>query len=143
MGKRKAKVLTTPAGSSAVLKFYCEMHGPNRTHNTKDFFELNQRAKRAKANPSHPEKGKMAYKDLNAFVNTKVTAVLKKAKKEQKEKKSKKTAIDAFDEFHSLKVDSSCKESNHEVNALAAASNDDSDSDDSCVPSEDSESDNK
>eukprot|EP00957_Ditylum_brightwellii_P062598 4751310-Ditylum_brightwellii.AAC.1 len=26
-GKRKAEVLTTPAASSANLKFYCEMHG--------------------------------------------------------------------------------------------------------------------
>eukprot|EP00957_Ditylum_brightwellii_P154936 11792557-Ditylum_brightwellii.AAC.1 len=51
-GKRKAKVLTTPAASSANLKFYCEMHGHNLTPNTKDCFELNQRAKRAKANPN-------------------------------------------------------------------------------------------
>eukprot|EP00957_Ditylum_brightwellii_P101470 7732964-Ditylum_brightwellii.AAC.1 len=48
--KRKAKVLTTPAASLANLKFYCEMHGRNSTHNTKDCFELNQRAKHAKAN---------------------------------------------------------------------------------------------
>eukprot|EP00957_Ditylum_brightwellii_P042218 3197075-Ditylum_brightwellii.AAC.1 len=66
------------------------MHGPNRTHNTKDCFELNQRAKCVKANPSHSEKGKVAYKDLNTFVNNKVTEALKKAKKEQKEKKAKK-----------------------------------------------------
>eukprot|EP00957_Ditylum_brightwellii_P041558 3147639-Ditylum_brightwellii.AAC.1 len=85
----------------------------------------------------------MAYKDLNAFVNTKAMAVLKKAKKEQREKKAKKTAINAFDKFHSLKVDSSSKESNHEVNALAVASDNDSDSGDSCVPSEDSESNNE
>eukprot|EP00957_Ditylum_brightwellii_P148127 11277539-Ditylum_brightwellii.AAC.1 len=70
-GKRKAKVSTTPTASSADLKFYCEMHMPNRTHNTKDCFELNRRAKRAKANPSHIKTGKAAYKDLNAFVNSK------------------------------------------------------------------------
>eukprot|EP00957_Ditylum_brightwellii_P138337 10544145-Ditylum_brightwellii.AAC.1 len=79
-----------PTASSANLKFYCEMHGPNRTYNMKDCFELNQRAKRAKANPSHFKKGKVAYKDSNTFVNAKVTKVLKKAKKEQKEKKAKK-----------------------------------------------------
>eukprot|EP00957_Ditylum_brightwellii_P188985 14386849-Ditylum_brightwellii.AAC.1 len=80
----------------------------------------------------------MAYKDLNAFINTKLTASLKKAKKEQKEKRAKKTAISAFDKFCSLKVDSSSKKNDHEVNALATASNNDSDSNDSCVPSEDS-----
>lgn len=41
VGKRKAKVLTTPTAPSADLKLYCEMHGPNRTHSTKDCFELN------------------------------------------------------------------------------------------------------
>eukprot|EP00957_Ditylum_brightwellii_P162554 12378708-Ditylum_brightwellii.AAC.1 len=66
------------------------MHGHNRTHNKNDCFELNQLAKRVKANPSHFEKGKVAYKDLTAFINTKVTEALKKAKKEQKEKKAKK-----------------------------------------------------
>eukprot|EP00957_Ditylum_brightwellii_P092907 7073617-Ditylum_brightwellii.AAC.1 len=66
------------------------MHGPNRTHNTKDCFELNRRAKHAKANPNQFKKGKIAYKDLNAFVNAKVTAALKKAQKEKKEKKTKK-----------------------------------------------------
>eukprot|EP00957_Ditylum_brightwellii_P048395 3673123-Ditylum_brightwellii.AAC.1 len=85
----------------------------------------------------------MAYKDLNAFVNAKVTAALKKAKKEQKEKRVKKTAINAFDKFCSLKVNSNSKESDHKVNTLVAASNDDSDSDNSCVPSEDSESNDK
>eukprot|EP00957_Ditylum_brightwellii_P087901 6693869-Ditylum_brightwellii.AAC.1 len=85
----------------------------------------------------------MAYKDLNAFVNAKVTTALKKAKKEQKEKRAKIRAINAFDKFHSLKVDSSSEESDHKVNALAAASDNDSDSDNSHVPSEDSESDNK
>eukprot|EP00957_Ditylum_brightwellii_P123636 9425786-Ditylum_brightwellii.AAC.1 len=37
--KRKAKVLTTPTATATTttgVKFYCEMHRPNRTHNTKD-----------------------------------------------------------------------------------------------------------
>eukprot|EP00957_Ditylum_brightwellii_P194867 14844729-Ditylum_brightwellii.AAC.1 len=123
-----------PTASSADLKFYSEMHGPNRTHNTKDCFELNRRAKHKKANPSHFKKGKVAYKNLNAFVNAKVTEALKIAKKEQKEKKAKKVTINTFDQFRSLKVVSSSKESNHKVNALATASNDDSDSDNSRVP---------
>eukprot|EP00957_Ditylum_brightwellii_P123453 9412160-Ditylum_brightwellii.AAC.1 len=62
------------------------MHKDNCTHNTKDCFELNRRAKHAKSNPSS-EKGHVAYKDLNAFVNAKVTEALKKAKKEQKKAK--------------------------------------------------------
>eukprot|EP00957_Ditylum_brightwellii_P160031 12181617-Ditylum_brightwellii.AAC.1 len=96
-----------------------------------------------KANPSHFKKGKVAYKDLSAFVNAKVTETLKKAKKEQKKNEAKKVTINAFDQFCFLKVDSSSKESNHKVNALAAASDNDNDSDDSRVPSEDSKSDDK
>jgi hypothetical protein len=42
-----------------------------------------------------------------------------------------------------LKVDNSSEESNHKVNALAAASDNDSDSDDSRVPSEDSKTDDE
>eukprot|EP00957_Ditylum_brightwellii_P201814 15327349-Ditylum_brightwellii.AAC.1 len=68
---------TTPAG----VKYYCKMHGPNGTHSTKDCFELKQRAKGAKANTSRDEADKVTYKDLNAFVNAKVTAALNKAKK--------------------------------------------------------------
>eukprot|EP00957_Ditylum_brightwellii_P148489 11305682-Ditylum_brightwellii.AAC.1 len=135
-----------PAASSAKLKFYCEMHEHNMTHNTKDCFELNRRAKCTKANPNQVDKRQMSYKDLNAFINAKVTAALKKAQKEKKEKKTKKVTINAFDKFRFLNVDSSSEEeSNHEVNTLAATSNNDSDSDsdDSCVPSEDSKSDNK
>eukprot|EP00957_Ditylum_brightwellii_P043547 3301590-Ditylum_brightwellii.AAC.1 len=50
--KRKANVLTTPTSTTTTttaLKHYCKMHGPNRTHSTKDYFELKRRAKRAKA----------------------------------------------------------------------------------------------
>eukprot|EP00957_Ditylum_brightwellii_P190017 14466075-Ditylum_brightwellii.AAC.1 len=50
-GKRKAKVSTTPTTTLAgKRKFYCEMHGCNRIHDTEDCFELKQRAKRAKPN---------------------------------------------------------------------------------------------
>eukprot|EP00957_Ditylum_brightwellii_P018289 1377597-Ditylum_brightwellii.AAC.1 len=102
---------------------------------------MKRRAKRAKANP---EKGKTAYKDLNAFVNAKVTAALKKGQKERFEKKAKKVTINAFDKFCSLNVDNSSEEeSDHEVKALADASDNDSDSDNSRAPSEDSESDGK
>eukprot|EP00957_Ditylum_brightwellii_P008659 657218-Ditylum_brightwellii.AAC.1 len=98
-------------------------------------------AKRGKANP---EKGKIAYKDLNAFVNAKVMAALKKAQKERNEKKAKNVNINAFDKFCSLNVDSSSKEeSNHKVKALAEASDNNSDNDDSSAPSEDSESNDK
>eukprot|EP00957_Ditylum_brightwellii_P179921 13705658-Ditylum_brightwellii.AAC.1 len=85
-GKRKAEVSTMPAASSANIKFYCEMHGHNRTHNRKDCFELNRHAKCAKAKPNQFEKGNIAYKDLNVFVNAKVMVALKKAKKERKKR---------------------------------------------------------
>eukprot|EP00957_Ditylum_brightwellii_P009018 681573-Ditylum_brightwellii.AAC.1 len=99
---------------------------------------MKRRAKRAKANL---EDGKIAYKDLNAFVNAKVAAALKKVQKERTEKKAKKVSIKPFDKFCSLNVDSSSnKESDHKVKALAEAWDHDSDSDDSRVPSEDSES---
>eukprot|EP00957_Ditylum_brightwellii_P158528 12066936-Ditylum_brightwellii.AAC.1 len=66
------------------------MHGPNRTHNTKECFKLKQRAKHAKADVHHGGADKVSYKDLNAFVNTKVTAVLNKAEKKQKKQEAKK-----------------------------------------------------
>eukprot|EP00957_Ditylum_brightwellii_P130453 9951446-Ditylum_brightwellii.AAC.1 len=75
------------------------MHGPNRTHNTGDCFELKQCAKRAKANTSRDEADKVTYNDLNAFVNAKVTAALNKAKKNQKKKEAKKVTTNAFDKF--------------------------------------------
>eukprot|EP00957_Ditylum_brightwellii_P114885 8761132-Ditylum_brightwellii.AAC.1 len=79
-----------PTTSSAERKFYCELYGHNMTHDMKDCYEMKRRAKRAKANPNQAEKGKIAYKDLNAFVNAKVTAALKKAQKKWIEKKTKK-----------------------------------------------------
>eukprot|EP00957_Ditylum_brightwellii_P032547 2466156-Ditylum_brightwellii.AAC.1 len=65
------------------------MHGPNRTHSTKDCFELKRCTKRAKADANHGGADKVSYKDLNAFVNAKVTAALSKAKKNQKKKEKK------------------------------------------------------
>eukprot|EP00957_Ditylum_brightwellii_P137641 10492803-Ditylum_brightwellii.AAC.1 len=88
--KHKAEVLTMPTTTTPGVKFYCEMHGPNRTHTTKDCFELKRSAKRAKADASHDGADKVTYKDLNAFVNAKVTAALNKAKKNQKKKEAKK-----------------------------------------------------
>eukprot|EP00957_Ditylum_brightwellii_P175238 13341208-Ditylum_brightwellii.AAC.1 len=88
------------------------MHGPNRTHSTKDCFELKHCAKCAKADTTRGGADKVIYKDLNAFVNAKVAAALNKAKKNQKKKEK----------------DSSNEESNHEVNALANASDNDSNS---------------
>eukprot|EP00957_Ditylum_brightwellii_P208395 15357228-Ditylum_brightwellii.AAC.1 len=99
---------------------------------------MKRHAKHAKANP---EEGKIAYKDLYAFVNAKVTEVLKKAQKERSKKKAIKVTINVFDMFRSLNVDSSSdKESDHKVKAFAKASDHNSDSDDSRVPSEDNES---
>eukprot|EP00957_Ditylum_brightwellii_P125723 9583683-Ditylum_brightwellii.AAC.1 len=77
---------TSPVGQKL---FYCEMHGRNRTHNTKDCFELKRRAKRAKANTSWNKLDKVTYKDLNLSINAKVTAALNKAKKNQKKKEAK------------------------------------------------------
>ena len=104
-GKRKAKVSTTPTPSAGKKKFYCEMHGWNNTHGTDNCFELNQRKKRTKSDTSWGGKDKVSYKDLNAFVNAKVTAALNKATKKQK--KEKEVEINAFNQFRSLKVESS------------------------------------
>eukprot|EP00957_Ditylum_brightwellii_P184731 14070007-Ditylum_brightwellii.AAC.1 len=65
------------------------MYGRNMTHNTEDCFELKRRAKRAKASTNCDEVDKVRYKNLNAFVNAKVTAALNKAKKSQKKKEEK------------------------------------------------------
>eukprot|EP00957_Ditylum_brightwellii_P116785 8907598-Ditylum_brightwellii.AAC.1 len=43
---------TTPPGKR---KFYCEMHGRNRTHNTKDCFELKWRTKGVKPNANRDD----------------------------------------------------------------------------------------
>eukprot|EP00957_Ditylum_brightwellii_P180371 13740310-Ditylum_brightwellii.AAC.1 len=110
----------------------------------KDCNEMKRRAKHVKANQNQAEKGKIAYKDLNAFVNTKVTEALKKAQKERIKKKAKEVTVNTFDKFCSLNVDSSSEEeSDHKVKALAKASNNGSDSDNSRAPSEESKSDNE
>ena len=120
------------------------MHGPNRTHNMKYCFKLKQCTKRTKADASCGGADKVSYKDLNAFADTKVTPALNKAEKNQKKKEAKKVTINTFDNFRNLKVDnSSNEESNHEVNGLAATSDNDSDSNASRVPSDDSNSNSK
>eukprot|EP00957_Ditylum_brightwellii_P184513 14053955-Ditylum_brightwellii.AAC.1 len=56
------------------------MHGPNRTHNTKDCFELKRRAKCAKADTTRGGADKVTYKDLNALLTPRLmTAARKKA----------------------------------------------------------------
>eukprot|EP00957_Ditylum_brightwellii_P069786 5299382-Ditylum_brightwellii.AAC.1 len=116
------------------------MHRPNRTHSIKDCFELKHRAKRAKADTTRGGADKVTYKDLNAFVNSKVTAALNKANKNQK-KKEKKVTINTFDNFRNLKAnDSSNEERNHKLNALANASDNDSSSGASRVDSDKSDS---
>eukprot|EP00957_Ditylum_brightwellii_P173397 13202721-Ditylum_brightwellii.AAC.1 len=110
------------------------------THDIKDCHELNQRKKRAKTNANCNGSDKVTYKDLNTFVDAKVTAALKKAKSQNKKKEAKKVTISAFNKFCNLKVDSSNKESGPEVDALAATDNNDSDSDASRLPSKDSDS---
>eukprot|EP00957_Ditylum_brightwellii_P160952 12254273-Ditylum_brightwellii.AAC.1 len=42
-GKRKADTPTTSAGEN---KFYCNMHGRNKTHDTEDCFKLMRHSKR-------------------------------------------------------------------------------------------------
>eukprot|EP00957_Ditylum_brightwellii_P054331 4116345-Ditylum_brightwellii.AAC.1 len=69
---------TKPVGKR---KFYCNMHGCNRTYYTEGCFELKQHEKCAKPNTSQKKADKISYKDLNAFVNAKATAAFNKAKK--------------------------------------------------------------
>eukprot|EP00957_Ditylum_brightwellii_P072576 5515230-Ditylum_brightwellii.AAC.1 len=59
------------------------------TTTTADCFELKRHAKRAKADTNRGGADKVTYKDLNNFVNTKVTTTLNKAKKNQKKKEKK------------------------------------------------------
>ena len=78
----------------------------------------------------------MSYKDLNAFVNAKVTAALNKAKKKQKEKKD--LELNAFNKFRTLNVDSSDEEG--ELKESAAAPHSDSESEASRLLSDASDS---
>ena len=125
-GKRKVKVWTMPTSLAGKRKFYCKMHGCNRTHNTENCFELKQHAKPAKLSTNHDEADKVSYKDLNAFVNTKVTAALNKAKNIQKKRREKEVELNAFNNFCSLNVESSNEEDKPNEHAPAAADNDDS-----------------
>eukprot|EP00957_Ditylum_brightwellii_P009921 748496-Ditylum_brightwellii.AAC.1 len=93
------------------------MHGQNNTHNTDNCFELNQRKKCAKSDTSRSGADKVSYKDLNAFVNAKVTSTLNKAKKKQKKEKDIK--INAFNTFCSLNVESSDEEGERKESAPA------------------------
>eukprot|EP00957_Ditylum_brightwellii_P137326 10469212-Ditylum_brightwellii.AAC.1 len=78
---------TKPTGEK---KFYCDIHGRNKVHNIEDCFELKRHAKHAKLDETQKEADKVTYKDLNAFVNAKVTAVFNKAKKNLKKRRKKK-----------------------------------------------------
>ena len=104
-GKRKADTPTKPVGKK---KFNCNMHGRNKTHDTKDCFELKWRMKHAKQGKTCTEANKVTYKDLNAFIKAKVTAALKKAKKNLKQqKKEKQVELNAFGKFRMLNVNKS------------------------------------
>eukprot|EP00957_Ditylum_brightwellii_P164367 12513280-Ditylum_brightwellii.AAC.1 len=81
---------TATTTTTEGVKFYCKIHDPYRAHNTKDCFELKHRAKHTNADTNCEGADKVSYKDLNAFVNAKVTAALNKAKKNQKKKEAKK-----------------------------------------------------
>eukprot|EP00957_Ditylum_brightwellii_P206710 15349599-Ditylum_brightwellii.AAC.1 len=51
--KRKHKADDTmPTKPAGKRKFYCDMHGHNRTHNTEDCFEPNWCMKHTKSNTS-------------------------------------------------------------------------------------------
>eukprot|EP00957_Ditylum_brightwellii_P143986 10971417-Ditylum_brightwellii.AAC.1 len=126
-GKRRAKVSTTPITMPA---------GPMILRTV---FELNQHAKCAKPNTNCAEANKVSYKDLNAFVNAKVTATLNKAKIIQKKRKEKEVKLNAFNKFHSMNVESSNEEDKPNKHAPINAYNDDSSA--SCLLSDDSSSD--
>eukprot|EP00957_Ditylum_brightwellii_P144169 10984958-Ditylum_brightwellii.AAC.1 len=88
-GKRKAKVSTMPTSPAHKSKFYCKMHEHNKTHDTEDCFELKRCAKHAKSNTNWAEADRVTYKDLNAFVNAKVTVALNKAKNSKKDERKR------------------------------------------------------
>eukprot|EP00957_Ditylum_brightwellii_P126568 9646232-Ditylum_brightwellii.AAC.1 len=100
-GKRKADTPTKPAGEK---KFYCNMHERNKTHNTKDCFELKRHTKLTKTDQT--------YKNLNAFFNTK--------------EKEKEVMLNIFDKFCSLNAESSNEEEKPNKHAPVNVDNDDS-----------------
>ena len=136
--------MTTPTSSAGKKKFYSEMHGRNNNHNTDDCFELNQRKKHAKSDTSWSRKDKLSYKDLNAFVNAKVTAALNKAKTKRKERKEKEVKIKAFNKFRSLNVESSDEEGELKEKATTAdGESSDSEIEASCLLGDASDSDSE
>eukprot|EP00957_Ditylum_brightwellii_P062498 4742961-Ditylum_brightwellii.AAC.1 len=138
-GKRNADTPTKPAGEK---KFYCHMHMHNKTHNTKDCFELKQRAKHTKTDKMQKDIEKVTYKDLNAFVNAKVTAAFNKTEKNlKKQKKEKEVKLNAFDKCRSLNVENSNKED--KPNKCAPTNVDNGDGSASCLLSDNSDSDCK
>eukprot|EP00957_Ditylum_brightwellii_P041097 3111738-Ditylum_brightwellii.AAC.1 len=128
-----------PTKTAGDKMFYCDMHGCNKTHNTKDCFKLKRHTKHTKTDEMQKDAEKVTYKDLNEFVNPKVTAALNKAKKTLKEqKKEKEVELNAFDKFCSLNVESSNGED--KPNKRASTAVDDNDSSTSCLLSDDSNS---
>eukprot|EP00957_Ditylum_brightwellii_P157966 12023755-Ditylum_brightwellii.AAC.1 len=115
---------TKPAGKK---KFYCNMHGCNKTHDTEDCFELKQHAKLTKQGETHTKVDKVTYKDLNMFINTKVTTALKRAKKHLKQqKKEKQVKLNVFDKFCTLNVKSSDNKDKPSTRASIDVDNNDS-----------------
>eukprot|EP00957_Ditylum_brightwellii_P065261 4950161-Ditylum_brightwellii.AAC.1 len=69
----------------------------------------------------------MTYKDLNAFVNAKVTAALNKAKTNlKKQRKEKQVKLNAFNKFCTLNVESSDEEDKPSAHAPTNVNNNDS-----------------
>eukprot|EP00957_Ditylum_brightwellii_P169782 12922745-Ditylum_brightwellii.AAC.1 len=115
---------TKPAGKT---KFYCNMYGRNRTHDIENCFELKRCAKHTMPNMSHTNADKVSYKDINAFVDAKVTAAFNKAKKNlKKQRKEKEVKLNAFDKFHVLNVESSNEEDKPNKHAPVDVDNNDS-----------------
>eukprot|EP00957_Ditylum_brightwellii_P076750 5833666-Ditylum_brightwellii.AAC.1 len=76
---------------------------------------------------THTDADKVTYKDLNMFVNTKVTTALKKAKKYLKQQKQEKQVkLNAFDKFGTLNVKSSDNEDKPSVYASIDVDNNNS-----------------
>eukprot|EP00957_Ditylum_brightwellii_P032890 2493624-Ditylum_brightwellii.AAC.1 len=97
-----------PTKPADEKKFYCDLHECNKTHDTKECYELKRHTKRAKQGKAHKDMDKVTYKDLNAFINSKVTFALKKAKKNlKKEKKDKQVELNVFNKFCMLNVNKS------------------------------------
>eukprot|EP00957_Ditylum_brightwellii_P021325 1608324-Ditylum_brightwellii.AAC.1 len=81
----------------------------------------------------------VTYKDLNAFINAKVTTSFNKAKNNlKKQRKEKEVKLKAFDIFCSLNVESSDEEDKPNKHAPTDVDNDDSSA--SCLLSNNSDS---